>query len=460
MKKVVIASFLAVGGLGGVVTIVAARFEATIVPKTFVGVVDVGGRSKLDAAKLLRMWWEGERTKKLTLVNSIFQKQLPPMTAGQLGISVDDQASVADLPMTDLVQAVTQRVEGAPEQKKFDVKFKSVGVGLDGLKKTITEAIGPTRPAKVIFAAGKLVRKPEVSRYQLDDAHLSAAVVAALEADGKVQVPLKEAPKRISDEELAKITDVMSEYSTHFPSYQTSRNTNIRLAAAKLNGVVLMPGDKISFNKTVGQRTVEDGYREAPVLKNGKHDRGIGGGICQVSTTMYNATLLADLKILKRQNHSIPSVYVPVGRDATVDWPDLDLIVQNPYDKPIAISSEYQSGKITFRVLGIKDQAMVVKLMTNNHQVWSRGTQMIIDKSLPPGTRKVIEKGSRAHSIDTYRIVLQNGVEIRRELLNHSSYNGSPATIAYNPTPKAAPGFQWIPQAPKPAGTAPVPIGG
>ena len=94
----------------------------------------------------------------------------------------------------------------------------------------------------------------------------------------------------------------MSEYSTTFPSYQSSRNTNIRLASAKLNGTVLLPGQEISFNETVGRRTSEGGFRSAPVLKNGKHDQDIGGGICQVSTTMYNAALLADMTNLLRDH--------------------------------------------------------------------------------------------------------------------------------------------------------------
>ncbi|MFI5386231.1 MAG: VanW family protein, partial [Fimbriimonadales bacterium] len=201
------------------------------------------------------------------------------------------------------------------------------------------------------------------------------------------------------------------------------------------------------FNQTVGRRTSGGGFRDAPVLKNGKHDHDIGGGICQVSTTMYNAALLADLKIVRRNNHSIPSVYVPIGRDATVDWGSLDLVIANPTDKPVAVSSSYQNGKITFRVLGQKDPSIKVKIVTDNQRAWDRGSVMIVDKSLKPGTRRVIEKGSRGHAIDTYRIVYKDGVEIKREHLNHSDYAGMVRQIAYNP---AAP----APVVPKPGSPA------
>ena len=344
MKKVLIASISVLAALAAGFSIIAARFESTVVPNTFVRTINVGGLTKDEAAKRIRIWWEAERIKKLALTNSLFVKPLPPMTPTELGLSVDDAAVVAELPMTDLVQAISSKVgAGAADQKKFDVKFKTNPALLTDLKKRIREAVGKNRPARVIFEKGAIVRQPEVGGFELDDQQLTEAVVAGLDSE-TVQVPLHEAPKTIPDEELNKITDVVSEYSTTFPSYQSSRNTNIRLAAAKLNGTVLLPGQEISFNDTVGRRTAKGGFREAPVLKNGKHDHDIGGGICQVSTTMYNAALLADMKIVRRNNHSIPSVYVPVGRDATVDWGTLDLVWANPTDQPVANERKRKPG--------------------------------------------------------------------------------------------------------------------
>lgn len=457
MKKVLIAVLTVVAALAASVSIIAARFEPTVVPNTYVGIVSVGGLTKVDAAKRVRIWWETQRVNKLTLANSLFQKPLPPMTPGQLGVTVDDEASVADLPMTDLMQAVSQKVGGGPpEQKKFPVKYKAIPAALDGLKKQIRAAVGSNRPARAVFENGLVVRNPEVSGFELDDKQLADAVTAGL-GTGKVELPLQEAPKALPDDELNKITDVVSEYSTNFPSYQTSRNTNIRLAAAKLNGRILMPGQELSFNQTVGRRTAEGGFREAPVLKNGKHDRDIGGGICQVSTTMYNAALLADMKIVKRNNHSLPSAYVALGRDATVDWGTLDLVIANSSDKPVAIASNYRNGKITFRVLGQKDPSIKVKIETANESAWARGVQMILDKSLKPGTQTVVERGSGGHGIDTYRIVYKDGVEIRREHLNHSTYSGCPRTVAYNPAAPVAP-KPVTPGAPVP--TTPPPVVG
>lgn len=438
MKKVLIVIGSVLVALGAAFSIIAAKFEPTIMPNTYVGQVEVGGLSKEEAARKIRIWWNYRRVYKLHLKNDLFQKEIPPMTPGMLGVVVDDEASVAELPMTDLAQAIGEKVSGVPDKQQFDIKFKSIGTNFNKLKKLIHDSVGQNRPATVTYEKGAIVRHPEMSGFDLDDSQLVAAVVEGLDKDF-VQVPLKEAAKTVPDEELDKITDVVSEFSTNFPSYQTSRNTNIRLAAAKLNGHVLMPGEEISFNQTVGKRTVEGGFKTAPVLKNGKHDIDIGGGICQVSTTMYNAALLANLKVVHRSNHSLPSAYVAVGRDATVDWGTLDLVLANPTDKPIAITSTFESGRITFRILGQKDPSIKVKIETENHQSWSRGTETIVDKSLKPGTQRVVEKGSSAHSIDTYRIVYKDGVEIRRELISHSRYAGCPRTIAVNPAAAAAP---------------------
>ncbi|HWA84223.1 MAG TPA: VanW family protein [Fimbriimonadaceae bacterium] len=457
MKKVLIVALSVLAAIGALAAIVAARFEPTIVRNTYVGIVNVGGLTKEEAAKKVRIWWETQRVKKLELKNNLLRQPLSPMTPGMLGVTVDDEGSVADLPMSDLMEAVTEKVgASAPEQQKFPVKFKAIQVPLDDLKKAIRASVGKDRPARVVYKDGAIVRQPEVSGLELDDKLLADAVIAGIPS-GSVQLPLQEAPKALPDEELDKITDVVSEFSTSFPSYQTSRNTNIRLAAAKLNGCVLLPGQQLSFNDTVGRRTAKGGFREAPVLKNGKHDHDIGGGICQVSTTLYNAALLADMKIVRRNNHSLPSAYVALGRDATVDWGNLDLVIENSSDKPVAVASNYKDGRITFRILGQKDPSISIKIETANHSAWDRGTEMVIDKSLKPGTRTVVEKGSRGHSIDTYRIIYKDGVEIRREHLSHSTYAGCPRTIAYNPAPAAPkPGIQ--PPGSLPPGTSQPPV--
>ncbi len=436
MKNLLLGGLVVICGTAVGLSVTAARFVPTIRPNTFVGMVPVGGLTKEEAAKKLRIWWESERVKELTLTSQLIRKPLPPMTPGKLGITIDDAASVDQCEMSDFWGAAQDKVTSSDYEKKvLDLKFKGTAGTLDPLRKVIKDAIGKPRPAKVKYVGGAIVREPEVTSYELDEAGLGDAVVQAMSSDGKVQIPVKEARKTISDEELAMITDVVGEFSTKFPAYQTSRNTNIRLAASKLDGFVLAPGQQLSFNGTVGRRTVKDGYKNAPVLVNGRHDTGIGGGICQVSTTLYNASLLADIKIVKRNNHSLPSAYVPVGRDATVDYGTLDFIIENNQDTPIAVTSTVEPSKITFRILGKKVPGKSVKIVTSGHSSWGNGVKTVVDRSLRPGSTRVIEKGSAGHAISTYRVVFENGVEVRRDSLGRSVYRGSPRIIATNNAP-------------------------
>ncbi len=438
MKKFLIGTLIAIAAIAVGVTVVAAKYQPTIRPNTVVGQVPVGGLTKEEAAKRVRIWWEAEKTKELTLTCEQFKAKIPPMTPSQLGITVDDEASVAPCEVNDFWDAASQKISGEPTRVSFPIKYKPNGAKVDTLKKLIKSSIGPLHPAKVTYAGGIITRTPEVTSFQLDEAKIYDAVTAGLSGNGEVEVPITEAPKHLSDEDLNKIKEVVSEYSTHFPAYQTSRNTNIRLATEKLNGHILMPGEQMSFNHTVGQRTVQDGFRTAPVLKNGKHDVGIGGGICQVSTTLYNATLLSNLKIVMRHNHSTPSVYVPVGRDATVDWPDLDLVIENSMPTPVAISSTFESGQITFRILGSKDPGVSVKILTSGFRSWGGSEQVIRDGSLPPGKTQVLERGSSARSIQVYRVVYKDGQEVKRESLGTSIYPGLKRVVAVS-TQKAGP---------------------
>lgn len=140
----------------------------------------------------------------------------------------------------------------------------------------------------------------------------------------------------------------ISKYSTRFDLTQANRTNNIRLAAKALDGILLVPGARFSFNRSVGERTAAAGYKEALVISEDAYVPGIGGGVCQVSSTLYNAALLAHLEILERHVHSLPVSYVPSGKDATVSYPYLDLKFRNSLDTSLIIRSSVIGNSLTF----------------------------------------------------------------------------------------------------------------
>ena len=148
--------------------------------------------------------------------------------------------------------------------------------------------------------------------------------------------------------------DQLASFSTKYSTRDTDRTTNLRLAANKVNGTVLMPGETFSYNKVVGARTIAAGYKEAPIYVNGEVVDGLGGGICQVSSTIYNAVVYANLDIVQRSNHQFVPSYVTASRDATVVYGSIDFQFKNNRDYPIKIICSVSGGVASCQIFGLK----------------------------------------------------------------------------------------------------------
>ncbi len=412
----------------------AYRFQDRVAPNSFVGPVPVGELTPDEARRKVRVWWETEkrRTVRLTVPE---RSVVAEPRLSQL-VRLDDAASVDQLPLQSFWDAATRWLPGGEPEKRVAPPVVVPIFDADALRREAEKKLPATRPARVFLRSGEIVRVPEVPGRTVDGEALPQVVVdAVLQGAEEVQLPITVAPRRVSDEALAEIVEVAAEFSTRFPRNNKPRNTNIRAAAAKIDGMVLLPGDRFSFNQTVGKRTIENGFREAGVYVNGRHDTGVGGGICQVSTTLYNAALLADLKIVRRSNHSLPVPYVAVGRDATVNYGLQDLVIENPGPSPIALAVEVGNGVLHVRVLGKRDPSLKVRIVTESHKSWDPGVKLVKDPTLPAGRQKVVDKGGKGHSVFTYRLVYRDGKLVRRDSLGRSYYKGGPKIVAVGTGP-------------------------
>jgi vancomycin resistance protein YoaR len=272
-------------------------------------------------------------------------------------------------------------------------------------------------------------------------------------------------PKLTADA-LKDINGDLSNYTTYYGGTGRNRGNNIALAAGRINGTLLAPGDIFSYNKIVGPRVASAGFKEAPVIIKGELVPGIGGGICQVSTTLYNAVLLADLKITRRSHHAFPVHYVPAGRDATVVDGSIDFQFQNSTAAPIYIAASASKGRLSFRILGKKMPGKSVKIELSNHQIIPNGSKTLKDPSLPAGKRIVKESGHRGHRVKVYRVVRENGQVTKRELIANDYYRPFPSVIIVGagapavppPTNPAVPGVPPANSAAPP--TTPAPVSG
>ena len=242
-----------------------------------------------------------------------------------------------------------------------------------------------------------------------------------------VRVPAKITQPETTSEQLNErlLAHELGKYTTDYSSSSADRAYNIKLACEKINGYVLAPGEEFSYNDVVGPRTVERGFRIANVYVGNTTQPGIGGGICQVSSTMYNSVVFADLEVTARRNHTLPVAYVPLGRDATVSYGSTDFKFKNNTSMPIEIRAVAQNGLNTITIVGTDEHPeREIKITTS--QLGTTSPKVVIkkDAELLEGEIKVESKGTNGSSHISYKIVYENGVEISRTQLAKSVYAG------------------------------------
>ena len=218
------------------------------------------------------------------------------------------------------------------------------------------------------------------------------------------------------------------------------RVRNIELAAQWLDGRILPPGGSLSFNEAVGPRTRERGFQPAPEIVRQKLVTGIGGGVCQVSTTLYNAALLSGMKIVERRNHSSPLGYVPLGRDATVYGDIIDLRIANDFEWPVALVAGIQGQSLWVKVMGRAKVYDRVTLESASVEVIPRPTEYIsLDgktrwDELPPdmGLAEIVDEGQDGYRVAVYRNSERGGQRVR-ELISRDYYPPTPRIVAVAP---------------------------
>jgi vancomycin resistance protein YoaR len=206
-----------------------------------------------------------------------------------------------------------------------------------------------------------------------------------------------------------KVTGLLASYTTYFDTSNVNRTYNVNVAADALNNALVKPGQVFSFNQIVGPRSEETGYKEALVIEQNKFTPGIGGGVCQVSSTLYNSVLLAGLQIVERYNHSLPVTYVPLGRDATVAYGLYDFRFCNNTGGYLDIRTRAGGGALTIAILGNTAEKKQVELETDVDKVLDFQVITKNDPSLYQGKTLVETEGVQGYKVRAYRVI--NGVK-------------------------------------------------
>lgn len=259
------------------------------------------------------------------------------------------------------------------------------------------------------------------------DFDLGAAKIAYEKNPGEViRIPLTlTQPKVLTKHlEVNLFKYCLADVETHFSQKKVERTANVRLSAQLINGTILNPGEEFSYNKTVGPRTKERGFKAAAIFAQGEVVDGIGGGICQTSSTLYMAAVKANMEITERTNHSFYVDYAPKGEDATVVYGSLDFKFKNTSEYPIKIVATSKNNYVRIQLMGTEpDEPRTVKLTKKTHSTTPYTTREKKTSELKAGERKVEQKGQEGLSMTVYRNVYdKNGKLVESYVENQSKY--------------------------------------
>ena len=239
-------------------------------------------------------------------------------------------------------------------------------------------------------------------------------------------IPLKITVPEKTLEDLGEeaFPDELGTYTTRYDPTNYNRSNNISISAKKINGTIVMPGETFSYNQVVGERTIAEGYKEAGAYAGGRVVQDVGGGICQTSSTLYNAVLYANLEIVDRSNHQFLTSYVSAGRDATVAWGSIDFQFKNNRTYPIKIEAVAENGVCTMSIYGIKEETeyeVVIQSVVLSYIPYT--TKYENDDTLEEGKEIVEQSGYTGCTSEAYKILKLNGEIVSKTLLSKDTYD-------------------------------------
>jgi vancomycin resistance protein YoaR len=298
--------------------------------------------------------------------------------------------------------------------KQFEVEEsfnrKKLRKILESIKK---ECDSTAKNAEMVYNNGKFTFKRERVYRNLDiDRSLELVENQLLNRDfSEAGLIVEEKKPEITYDKIKVIDSVLSSFSTKFNRSDINRTDNIKLACSRINNRLLMPGETFSMNSMLGPRTHENGYKQAPIIFKNELVPGTGGGVCQVSSTLYNSVLLAGLDVTEREHHSMTLSYISPGRDATITEDSIDFKFVNNLEHPICISARVSGNTLDISILGKRSSdGTVIKLRTKTIGVYKpKPEKIVVDHSLPLGQKVIDQKARNGIRVVLYREAYKDG---------------------------------------------------
>lgn len=442
MKKFVglgflFALLLALAGIGSREALAKEKEEQTIHSGVYVDEIDLSGKTVAEAEREVKEYIN--RLGEETLTLDIFDEQLQ-VTLGELGLectNLDVIEEAARLGKTgNVIKRYKERKDLEHEKKVYTLNWV---LAPEQVRDYVT-----TECVKFDSEAKDATLRRVNNSFEIVDGNTGTK----LDVEGSVQMimdyvenewnkenstitlPVETDYPRGSKEELSRVKDVLGTFTTSYSTSGPSRSQNVANGAKLINGTVLYPGDTFSTYEVVSPFTTANGYEMAGSYLNGKVVDSLGGGICQVSTTLYNAVLLSELEVVERSNHSMIVTYVDPSADAAIAGTYKDFKFKNDTEAPIYIEGTTADKHITFTIYGEETRPAnrTVKYVSQTLSTTDPGAVIIADPGQPIGYRAV-EGAHRGVQAELYKHVYVNGVEESVTKVNKSTYNASPRTV-------------------------------
>ncbi|RQD69668.1 MAG: hypothetical protein D5S00_06120 [Tindallia sp. MSAO_Bac2] len=318
------------------------------------------------------------------------------------------------------IHRMKDQVKNIDLEEQFDIQL--VDDLLDDLERELAiEGV----PASLKRESGEFIISAEKVGREMKRGETRDAILDVLKnGDNEtVEIKVETLPVYPTEADFKAMDGVIGEFSTRFNSGDAGRTANLRQGSGSINGTLLLPGEQFSFNETTGPRIASAGYQEAPVIIQGELVPGIGGGICQVSTTLYNAVVRANLDILERRNHSLPVAYVNLGHDATVAFGAIDFRFKNNYDYPIYLESYVSGNQLYARIFGnTRELEQTITMASHVTEVIEPEIEKKEDPEMYEGEQIVEQEPKKGYRVVTYKIYYENGQEVQREEISRDYY--------------------------------------
>lgn len=335
------------------------------------------------------------------------------ITAGKEGVKVDEKQLIEEIYIvldenTDDEQRIEiPVVQSTPEEIDIEKIHEEV-------YKEVKDAYYTKEPFTIY---------PEEDGIDFD---IESAKAILSEEKEEYEIPLNitKPGKTVKEIGTEAFPDLLATFSTNYKASNVNRTTNLKLAANKINGTVLLSNEEFSYNKVVGERSEKTGFKMAATYSNGQVVDGIGGGICQISSTLYDAVIMANLNVTERRNHQFVTSYLPAGKDATVVWGSQDFKFVNTRQHPIRIVATVESGVATLQIWGVREEVEYdISIETEKIATIAYTTQYVQDASLPAGQQKIVQAGSNGRKVEAYKVTKLNGQIVSTTLLSRDTYN-------------------------------------